>query len=465
MSTLPRFPNIPELESGQILGATYLNALARGCEHLLGISHAAYALPYATAVLQRYESTYGDMATYYMYHASDLVGYAFIGGNTSAGKTWYIHLDYYGDDHAWHTVGSWSGTDSPSVQSGALDLSAEANITIGNIYKWRWQGKTSNKTYYTTLQVTTLCTRPTLTGWVAPPTISAGASSHASLNTYRDDLVALNAQMVSPTNVVSMGVEGKKHTHTEGDWVAYTRYAYRYRPNGLTVGLFGKIGGGHWGWRVKFADSAGNEATIYSVSDIDPTPEYTYQSANLDLTTGAVAAALAAAGITLTFGRGYLITIEAKRQSDDHALYLQHPLCLRTSNGAPGGSWADNKLWAHLDTDVGPTQLNKVRTDLLELYTGGTEELWGENHACYYEDGSSPSGAVVHLKRYLVYRWPTDGDTPRILYGANFAEEYSLPSGDGWLSFDLAGLGIPWGGAYIVSNPGGAFEMDEPYDG
>ena len=93
MATLPRFPNIPEVETGQILGATYLNSLARGCEHLLGISHASHALPHATAVIQRYESTYGDLATYWMYHTADTVAYWFVAGQTSAGKTWYIHLD------------------------------------------------------------------------------------------------------------------------------------------------------------------------------------------------------------------------------------------------------------------------------------------------------------------------------------------------------------------------------------
>jgi len=218
-----------------------------------------------------------------------------------------------------------------------------------------------------------------------------------------------------------------------------------------------------WGCSAR-SWGGGNEATIYSVDDIDPTAEYAYQSIDIDLTAGDAATALAAAGITLTFGAGYLVTIEAKRQSDDHALYIHRPVCLRTSDGTAGGSWADNKLWAHLDTDVGPTQINKVRADLLELYTGGAEELWGENHACYYEEDASPPGAVVHLKRYLVYRWPTGG-TPHIFYGEDFAEDYSLPSGEGWLTFDLGGLEIPWGGAYIVASPGGAFEMDEAYEG
>jgi len=461
VATLPRFPNIPELESGQILGATYLNALARGCEHLLGISHAAYALPHATAVLQRYEDSYGTMATYWMLHTADTVAYWFTAGQTSAGKTWYIHLDYYGDDDAWHTVGAWSGTDSPSAQSGTLDLSAETQITVGKIYQWRWQGKTSNETYYTTLQVRYLATRPAISGWAAPPTLSAGASSHASLNTYRADLLALNA-LLPPTNALSYCEDGKKHTHTPGDWVAWTRFAYRYRPNGLTVGLWGNMLASTWNWRVRFADAAGNEATVYSSPKVAAVGDWKYEAADIDLTSGAAATALAAAGITLTLGAGYLVTIEAKRNSDDHALNIRRALCVRTSNGTPGGAWANNKLWAHLNTDVGPAQLNKVRTDLLQLYAGGGEELWSDSHGTAYVAGQDRPCSGVHLKRYLNYRCAA-GETPTLLYGAGFAEEYGLPTGDGWLGFDLATVGLPAGGAYYVANVEAAFEADGIY--
>lgn len=462
MTTMPRFPNIPEVEASQVLGATYLNALARGCEHLLGISHASYGLPHATAVLSRYFDTYGDMATYWMYHASDVVAYGFYAGEDHGNRTWYVRLQWWGDDDAWHTAQEWTGTEEWEARSGTIDLSAEGQIALGKIYKWRWQGKTSEVTYYTTLQVTMLATRPVLTGWTAPPTIAAGASSHASLNIYRADLVALDAQMVAPTNPLSYCEDGKTHTAAEGDWEPYTRYAYRYRPNGLTIGVWGKIGYSSWTWRVRFADSAGNEATIYTSSNVNTTPDYVYQSTDIDLTAGAAAAALAAAGITLTFGIGYMVTIEAKRNSDDHALYLRRGLCLRTSSGAAGGSWANNKLWVHKDQDVGPTQLNKVHTDLLELYTGGAEELWGDNHAARYIADEERPVSGVHLKRYLNYRCAA-GETPYLLYGEDFGSDYSLPTGDGWLGFDLASVGLPFGGAYYVVNVEAAFEADSIY--
>jgi len=395
-------------------------------------------------------------------HTADTVAYGFFAGNTSAGKTWYIHLDYYGDDDAWHTVGAWSGTASPSAQSGTLDLSGETQITVGKIYQWRWQGKTSDASYYTTLQVTMLATRAAISGWTAPPTISAGGSSHASLNTYRDDLMALNA-LLPATNVVGINDPGKEHIHTQDVWAAYTRFAYRYRPNGLTIGLWGMIGGAQtWYWRVLFADSASNEATIYTSGEIGASGDYVYQSIDLDLTTGAVATALSAAGITLTLGNGYLVTIEAKRTSSDQTLYLRRALCVRTTDGAAGGSWANNKLWAHLNQDVGPTQLNKVRTDLLELYTGGAEELWSDSHAAAYVADEDRPCSGVHRMRYLNYRCAA-GRTPTLLYGAGFAEEYGLPTGAGWLGFDLSSVGLPAGAAYYVVDVEAAFEADGIY--
>ena len=468
MAVIP-FPRIPEVADRQIVGETYLTLLGRATDHLLGESHAAVAAPHATATLSRQEATYGDVgggATYYLYHASDTLAYWFIAGNTSAGKTWYIHLDYYGDDDAWHTVGAWSGTASPSAQSGTLDLSAETQITVGNIYQWRWQGKTSDANYYTTLQVTMLATRPTLTGWVAPPTFAAATSDYADCNILRTDLNALYAFLPS-VNPLAMSEDAKEHIHTQGDWVAYTQWAYRYRPNGLHVGVWGKIMGGTWGWRVIFMDSAFNEAVIYSVSDIAPTADYSVQSVDLDLTSGAVATALAAAGITLTFGAGYLVTLEAKRQSDDHTLYLDHAVCIRTSDGTPDGSWAVPELWAHGDTDLGPTGMNKFSTDLGLLYTGGAEALWGDHHAAHYYDGDN-TYAGVHRKRYLVYR-AVEGEAPTLLYGTSYATEYGLPTcasgaGEQWLSFDLRGLsGLAMGGYYIVDDVGAAWESDEPY--
>lgn len=461
MATLPRFPNIPELESGQILGATYLNALARGCEHLLGISHAAYALPHATGVLQRYQSSWGDMATYWMLHTADTVAYWFMAGEDHGNRTWQVRLQYRGDDDAWHTAAEWSGTGGWEARVGTLDLSGATALTVGRIYAWRWQGKTSDETYHTALQVRYLATRATITGWVSPPTIGTGTSSSTPLNTYRADLLALNA-LLPPTNALSYCEDGKKHTHTQGDWVAWTRFAYRYRPNGLMVGLWGNMLAASWNWRVRLADVNGNEATVYSSPNVAAVGDWKYESADIDLTSGAAATALAAAGITLKLGAGYLVTIEAKRNSDDHALNIRRALCVRTSNGTPGGSWANNKLWAHKDRNVGPTQLNKVRTDLLELYTGGAEELWGDSHAAAYVADEERPCSGVHRMRYLNYRCAA-GRTPTLLYGAGFAQEYGLPTGEGWLGFDLSSVGLPAGAAYYVVDVEAAFEAEGIY--
>jgi len=135
---------------------------------------------------------------------------------------------------------------------------------------------------------------------------------------------------------------------------------------------------------------------------------------------------------------------------------------VRTSDGTPGGAWANNKLWAHKDRDVGPTQLNKVRTDLLELYTGGAEELWSDSHAAAYVADAERPCSGVHRMRYLNYRCAA-GRTPTLLYGAGFAREYGLPTGEGWLGFDLSSVGLPAGAAYYVVDVEAAFEADGIY--
>ena len=459
MPTQPRFPNIPEVENGQVLGATYLNSLAQGCEYLLGISHASYSLSHVMAWWQRYETSWGDMAAnYQLYHAGPTVFFAFRAGSTSPGKTWHIRLCYYGNNSTWNTVAEWDGTGSSEYRTGTLDLSA-GSLTVGKIYNWKFEGRTESTNYYTQLQVWLLSTRPTLTGWTAPPSISAGQSSATPLNTWRGDLMALNSQLSGATNVVGCGVEGWEMKHSQGTWHEYERWAYRYRPNGLMVGLQGKIMTATWNWRVRFTATSGQAAIIYTSPNIPSTYDYQYYSTDIDLTSGDAATALASAGITLTLGSVYSVSIEVKRNSDDHALYVQYPLCVRTSNGVAGGSWVNNKLWSHKDRDVGPTQLNKIRADLLELYSGA-EQLWGDSYACY--DWGSLPGAVVHLKRYLVYRC-SSGETPSLLYGTGFGYEYGLPTGTGWMSFDLSTIDIAWGMVYIVSNPASAFEMDEAY--
>ena len=98
----------------------------------------------------------------------------------------------------------------------------------------------------------------------------------------------------------------------------------------------------------------------------------------------------------------------------------------------------------------------------MQLYAGGAEELWSDSHGAAYVAGQDRPCSGVHLKRYLNYRCAA-GETPTLLYGAGFAEEYGLPTGDGWLGFDLSTVGLPAGGAYYVANVEAAFEADGIY--
>jgi len=467
------FPRIPEVADRQIVGETYLTLLGRATDYLLGESHAAVAAPHATDQLERLEDEYGDPggsgAYYYLYHASDTLAYAFFAGNDSAGETWYVKLEFYGDDSAWHTAEEWSGTEGfPHAEAGTLDLSGEAQLTIGTIYQWRFQTKTSDELYNTVLQVTQLATRTAVSGWTAPPVFAAATSDYADCNILRTDLNALYAGVVPSVNPLGMSEGAKEHIHTQDTYQAYSRFAYRYRPDGLYCAVWGMIGGAQtWYWRVMFADAAGNEAEVYESSELAASGDYVAQSTTIDLTSGAPAAALAAAGITLTLGNGYLVTIEAKRTSSDQTLYLKNAMVVRTSTGTPDGDWDVPKLWAHGDTDLGPTGMNKFSTDLALLYSGGDEELWGDHHAARSLDNDNAYGGV-HRKRWLVYR-AVEGETPKLLYGSGYATEYGLPTcaagaGEQWLSFDLRGLsGLAMGAYYYVTDAGAAWESDEAY--
>ena len=470
MAIIP-FPKIPTVATGQVVGETYLMLLGRATDYLLGESHAAQAAPHATAELTRFEATYGDPgatgAYYYLYHASDTLVYAFFGGEDHGAKTWYVKLEYYGDDSAWHEVEEWTGTEGfPEAVSGTLDLSAEANLTIGSTYQWRFQSKTSDATYNTSLQVTMLATRTAVSGWTAPPTFAAATSDYADCNILRTDLNALYAGVVPSVNPLGMCAGEKEHTHTANDWQAYTRYAYRYRPNGLHCALWGNISSvPDWGWRVRFADMAGNEATVFDEDDIDGIDTYEVRPADIDLTAGDAATNLAAAGITLTVGTSYIVTIEAKRQSSTHSLYLKNGLCIRTSDNAAAAGWVVPTLWVHGNTTLGPTGMNAYSTDLAMLYTGGDEELWGDYHAAAHYDNDSTYGGV-HRKRHLHY-YAVEGESPTVLYGADYATEYGLPAcasgaGEQWLAFDLAGLsGLAPGAYYYVAEVGAAWESDD----
>ena len=110
----------------------------------------------------------------------------------------------------------------------------------------------------------------------------------------------------------------------------------------------------------------------------------------------------------------------------------------------------------------GQRRSTRCAPDLLELYTGGAEELWSDSHAAAYVADAERPCSGVHRMRYLNYRCAA-GRTPTLLYGAGFAEEYGLPTGAGWLGFDLSSVGLPAGAAYYVVDVEAAFEGDAIY--
>jgi len=212
-------------------------------------------------------------------------------------------------------------------------------------------------------------------------------------------------------------------------------------------------------------DTAGNVADVYESGDLGTTGGVEEQVQEIDLTSGDAAAALAAAGITLTVGNLYRCAIRMKRtdEGDYEVLDMYGGMMIRTSQGTPDGLWVMPKLWTHLDTDVGPTNLNAYWTDLTLLYSGG-EELFGDTPVLCYPPTAGTWGRAlhgIHRKRWLHYRCLDSDDAPRLYYGTNHTNSQTLTAGSGWQTYDLEQIaGLPYGATYWLSRTLVAFEAD-----
>lgn len=170
--------------------------------------------------------------------------------------------------------------------------------------------------------------------------------------------------------------------------------------------------------------------------------------------------------VTPTVGNYYRVAISLERQDGTDDFDMMLGVIARVSSGTPHGSWAPLEEWAEGDTDFGPTNLNKMKTNLELFYTGGDEEMWGESPSTlkWYNTISTRRLSTIHRKRWLVYHIASGDDPVLLEYGDDYDESFELPLGDDWLDFDLTELPIPWGSYYhLTDNVDGAFECDEAY--
>jgi hypothetical protein len=477
--TRPTFPPTPELVDDQVFSSAIVRYGHRaGIEYLLGESHAAYALPHVrTPSTDVYQEEYQTIWELWCYQASQTAYYKlqiliFYGNEFD--RDWYYRLQVSPDGGTtWYTAREATGTQNTyQDEDGTVDLTAIADgaggyvsdhLTLTNIYLWRLQVKCGRQA--DPADCTVHCvpwgigTRGAVSGWVAPPVFAAGPSSAAHANTLRTDLYAL----YNALSAVNVATSQPSYTIVSfsSTWTELSRMAYRYRPDTIRVAVAASgWGDGSWQWRAKVEDKAGNSAVVYTsaaiVGNEATEPEqYAWDTAEVDLTAGAAAAALTAAGITLTVGEWYRVVVEIYTTADPGRVWGFGARADRLSSGTPGAGYSTPNLWQHGDDDVGPTHLNVYSGDLTALYSGA-EALFLDSPAVDVV-ADTAGHSLVHRKRYLHYH---NASGASIFYGAGYATSYGLSDASGWAWVDLEEIGLPYGGAYWVRGCDAAMECD-----
>lgn len=446
-----RFPTPPVVVDDQVLSAATLNSYVKSASWLLGFSHGRFTGDFASRQIARYETSWGVMWNGWLYHQSALVDYDLWCGNTSAGKTWFISLQVYGDDSAWHSVLDLTGTTN-GHHTGTINLAA-VPVTPGQIYPWRIVGRTTDATYYSVVYIWQIASRANISGWAAPPTFANGVIPYASdFNGLRASAVALHGFLPE--------VEPLCQTRAHGGniqllWYNLGAASYDYRPNAVLCGVELESAWAPVRWRVLastgWGPTAGDtDVELYDSGWLAPGPWHMYYQ------TLAISPTL-----TPALGDRLRFVIETQHQNPGavhHTHHARRGFFLRDSNQVPGAGWPAPVLWQHGDTDVSAARLNALSAALTQLHSGN-EALWSQVGACAYQAGGTYAGA--YRRRWLVYRH-ADGKTPTIQYGLWWSQSYSLPRDHGkWLCFDLTHLsGILPGGLYYVHDVDGAFESE-----
>ena len=467
------FPTIPEVADGMVGSAATFNTWSSALTYLLGESHAPFASTFTTRDdEEEYRDTYQTVTVGYApYRGEAMLYYAFEAYQNSGNTTlhWYARIGFYGDDSAWHWVYETSGTDRAfAYKSGthALEAGELAQLTYGHIYEWRVQLRGDNENYNTFYRLWQIGLLAAITGWPTAPTFTEdGGPDAADFNTIKTAAEKL-ADFVPTINWCGGGEPVREWNHTS--WGTVQRGVIRYRPKSLLCVVRYRQRHGYAArtvrWQVQVRDTAGNEADVYESGDLPTTGGIEEQSQEIDLTAGAAAAALAAAGITLTVGNLYRVTIRMRRVvgTDAEVLDVYGGMIIRTSAGTPAGGWVTPALWKHLDNDVGPTKLNAYWTDLT-LLRSGAEALHGHTPVmCHmFPEGGNRSLHGIRRKRWLHYRCLDADDAPRIHYGAAHGQMQTLEAGSGWVAYDLEQIAaLPYGATYWLSRTLTAFEAD-----
>ena len=448
-----------------VLSATTLNAYHRGLRFLLGQAHMPAMYQTATSVWHEVGIAEG-MHTIWSGNAP-LIGWTLYYNFWVKDWDWSWQVGVTGDDAAWHTLASGSGSgDAHPV--GTVDLSGSAAfLTEGKIYTWAVKLDSTHASYNSSGAVWALTIQPAISGWVAPTVFAdAATSGEDDFNNLRTDLYALRDWQPEYGHLQT-GTTGVVYADTSL-WHTFWKGSQRWKEG---QSVYCSIEAKGWQGNGRRYVTWGVDL-VYPVRDGDYWDTLNVYSKNItydELATGAGQYVRFDTTIdTATFGALVAGTVYAlsfwvylgSSAEDGNDIWVRRPIAPRVADPGAAAGWPTLTDWEHGDTDVGETRLNAISTGLGELYTGGGEHVLPELPAT-----GGTLGAMIHAKRWLVY-YITSGATPNIRYGANNEGSYDLPTDveDEYVSFDLTAIsGLTPGALYILSGVTYAAEADEPY--
>lgn len=347
----PTYPIIATLVNGQVLSAEHLKTYNAALEYLLAESHAPFPLGGAMPSAYTDDSPSDTPHTAwsgYTRHAGNALQYCFQVGENSdnAGQEYHAIIQYYGDDSAYHTVGTVSGEGSAYL-TGAIDISS-ALMTAGCIYEWRVQvygndvGTHSADDYNVSYQHWWMAEYRSVSAasWKVPHTFTcAGTSSATHFNDWKTDLDLIEAvipdmQWLTGNSIIQ--------TNSDTDWhEGIFRGAYPYRPDRLYLGLQCALtGGSDWQWRAAITDTNGSSVVFYTSGTIAGTGARDWDTATVEIDPGTTAGSLITAeGITLTRGSYYRVRLDTKKlTSNAEELVAYAGYMMRLSDGIPAAA-------------------------------------------------------------------------------------------------------------------------------
>ncbi len=458
------FPFIAPAFDGMALSAGQLNVYKQALEYLLGEGHAPICLECADEH-SHYEGESDAQPVWdgYIYHLLDNLHFTArfrhdYGEPTE--KRWHARLQVYDDTKVWKDAWSHEGGNSlnwHNIDVGIALSPAIATMTKGKFYRWRVLTWVSNDgEMHVESQVWTVGelqdALPAV--WVAPP-IFSGVSAAAQLEALRTDLQNLKALRTAP--IVSHTATPTLTLTTDHGWHTLLAGAYRYVPDGLTLGIYYQQGGSNadtnFEYRVLMQTFTGAEQTVVPA---------TLVNCNTDSKRW-LEQEVTFSGITEPARRApcRLLLQIAKGNGSDHQLSVKAGLMARRSSGTPAAGWQTIDPFGHGGTNASPLNMGRFSTDLQMLYDGA-EALELYIPACRgqsFLDTKQQTG--IHRKRFLIYRH-NENKSPRLYWGENLSENANLKvRSDKWNCQDLAQQQLPWGACYYIEDCNVSFESDE----